>query len=294
MIKNIVKNLAPPFVFPTLKKIYERFNLGTPISEGIYEDLSQVPKIQGNPFEHPNWISYVSTRAESRKNPTVANQDMHEMCLSLIASTMPSTDEPESQSIVDFGGGVGMYWPVVKAQNKANANTNFVVIDSEENCVKGRKLFGEQGVDFQTDFEQVIKSHLNIKVLNVASTLHYCLDYEQVIAMLCGSKARFIVVSRHPAQEDGLPIAYTVQNVVSPNGFCGQHPLVLISVKALAGLMDEHGYTLIADYYSDADPDKYFKYAKTPIPAGFSRIIDHALVFQRRLNKNSAAFLKVS
>ena len=47
--------------------------------------------------------------------------------------------------------------------------------------------------------------------------------------------------------------------------------------------MNEHGYTLIADYYSDADPDKYWKYTKTPVPAEFLRIIDHALVFQSRL-----------
>ena len=283
MIKNIVKKYCPAFMFSALKKIYgEILNLGTPIYDGIYEDLSQVPKIKDNPFEHPSWISYVSTRAESRKNG-VTNQDMHEMCLSLLASIMPATDEPESQSIIDFGGGVGMYWPVVRAQNKALINTEFVVIDSKENCVKGKKLLGDLGVDFQLDFEQAIKDHPNIKILNVASTLHYCLDYAPVISMLCSSKARFIVVSRHPAQDDGLPVAYTVQNVVSPNGFSGQQPLVLISVQTLAGLMNEHGYSLIADYYSDADPVKYWKYTKTPVPAEFLRIIDHALVFQSQL-----------
>jgi hypothetical protein len=34
------------------------------------------------------------------------NQDMHEMCFSLIASIRPPLDEPGRQVIVDFGGGV--------------------------------------------------------------------------------------------------------------------------------------------------------------------------------------------
>lgn len=267
--------------------------MGEPIYEGLYRNPVDVPLITGNPFAHPNWLSYVDVRAESRKNG-VANQDMHEMCLSLIGSALPASDELGLQSIVDFGGGVGMYWPVLKAQNKAAVKIEFVVIDNEKNCATGKRLFGGQGVVFLSDFEQAIKDHANIKVLNVASTLHYCLDYEQTIAMLCGSKANYIVVSRHPAQEDGLPVAYTVQNVVSINGNCGQIPVVLLSVKALAGLMSEHGYMLIADYCSDADPDKYWKYAKTPVPTEFLRIIDHAMVFQRRRGNDGFDFLQPS
>lgn len=215
MLKQLIRGLTPPIVFSMLRTLKQRLNFGSSIFEGFYKTLVEVPPTGANPFEHPNWISYVSTRAESRKNG-VANQDMHEMCLSLITSIMPATDEPESQSIIDFGGGVGMYWPVFKAQNKAAINTEFIVIDSKENCIKGRKLFGDQGILFQSDFEQAAKDHQQIKVLNVASTLHYCLEYEQAISMLCGSNAKFIVVSRHPAQDNGLLVAYTVQNKVDP------------------------------------------------------------------------------
>lgn len=104
MFKIIVKGLTPPYIFSMLRSLYLRFNMGEPIYEGFYRNPVDVPLITGNPFVHPNWLSYVDVRAESRKNG-VANQDMHEMCLTLIGSTLPASDELGLQSIVDFGGG---------------------------------------------------------------------------------------------------------------------------------------------------------------------------------------------
>lgn len=203
------------------------------------------------------------------------------MCLSLIASFRSQMDEPEGQAIVDFGGGVGMYWPAVKAQNKAGFEDTFMVVDNPENCNAGKRIFNGDPIEFHSDFEDATKGRNDIKVLNVASTLQYCLDYEHTINMLCESNAMFIVVTRHPAPDAGLPIAYAIQNVVSINGYCGQIPVVLIGVESLVRLMNERGYMLIADYFNDTDPDKYWKYAKKPVPAEYSRIIDHAIVFQR-------------
>lgn len=262
-----------------LRSLYKHVNVETPIYEGLYRNQAELPLINKNPFAHPNWIAYAGSRARSRKNG-VTNQDMHEMCLSLIASIMPAANKEEPQTIVDFGGGVGMYWPALMAQNKAEVNTEFLVIDNESNCIEGKRLFGDQGVDFQSNFAHAIQSKKNITVLNVASTLQYCMDYEHVVAMLCGIRAKFIVVSRHPAPDDALPITYTVQSVTSIHGFCGQIPVVLLGVDTLSALMKKHGYTLIADYYHDADPGKYWKYTKKTIPTEYSRIIDHALVFQ--------------
>lgn len=279
MVKNLFRQLTPPLLFSMLRSLYKHFNVETPIYEGLYRNQGELPSIDKNPFAHPNWIAYVGGRARSRMSG-VTDQDMREMCLSLIGSIMPATSELEPQTIVDFGGGVGMYWPALMAQNKAEVNTEFLVIDNESNCIEGKRLFGDQGVDFQSNFTHATQSKKNINVLNVASTLHYCMHYENVVAMLCGIRAKFIVVSRHPAPDDALPITYTVQNVTSIHGFCGQIPVVLLGVDTLSGLMKKHGYTLIADYYSDADPEKYWKYAKKTIPAEFARIIDHALVFQ--------------
>lgn len=105
MFKNLIRQLTPPIFFAALKSLYRRFNPGTPIYDGFYRDRASLPRIDANPFAHPNWISYVSDRAQSRI-AGVMNQDMHEMCFSLIASIRPPLDEPGRQVIVDFGGGV--------------------------------------------------------------------------------------------------------------------------------------------------------------------------------------------
>ncbi len=281
MLKKLLQELTPPIIFSALRKAYQRAKIGIPIFDGIYYSLVALPRIEENPFAHPNWISYVGPRAESRRGGA-SYQDMHEMCLSLIGSMLPEVHDEAPWTIIDFGGGVGMYWPALKAQNKARRTGDFVVVDNEKNCISGKALFGTEGVRFEPDFDRAIKAAGTVHLLNVASTLHYCLDHEAVVAMLCSSGAKFIVVSRHPAQADGLPIAYTIQNVSTVKGFCGRIPVVLISVKALSDLMLAHGYTLIADYYSETDPGKYWKHSRTPIAAEFLHIVDHALVFQKQ------------
>lgn len=281
MLKQLLRELTPPIVFSAVRKIYRYGRVGTPIFDGLYIDRSALPVIQEDAFAHPNWISYVIERARSRK-AGVSNQDMHEMCLSLIGSLLidkPATGGP-LKAIVDFGGGVGMYWTVFKAQDKGVVKHDFTVVDNARNCIAGRSLFGNDEVRFESDFESAIAGQ-GIHLLNVAGTLHYCLDYEAVIDMLCRSAARFIVVSRHPAPADGLAIAYTVQNIVTIKGACGRIPVVLLAVDRLVSLMQDRGYQLIADYYSDADPGKYWAGSNSRRDDSYDRIIDHALVFQK-------------
>lgn len=285
-IKRIGKSLVPPILQASINKLYKKLNVENSIYDGFYSELIKVPEMKSNPFEHPNWISYASARAESRKNG-VHNQDMHEMSLSLLASIQPPVSETDCTNVVDFGGGVGMYWPAVKAQNMAGKKikaAEYIVIDSPKNCVAGKKIFTETNIDFQSDLELTINTHLSskkkINVLNVASTLQYCLDYVGILKILSRSKAKFIVISRHPAPDNGLPIAYTMQNVVSPDGYCGQHPVVLINVQILANTMKELGYSLITDYFSDVDPEKYFRFSRSSMPEKYKRIKDHSLVFQ--------------
>jgi len=288
MLKDLLRQVTPPFLFALARGLVRRVKLGQPMFDGLYAEPSLLPPATGNPFEHPNWLSYVADRARSRIDG-VAYQDMNEMCLSLIASITPAGASSAFRHVVDFGGGVGMYWPVLKVQNRTGAKLRFVVVDSPGNCKLGLSLFGADGVEFLSDFEQLLARGTSIDVLNVSSTLQYCLNYETVVELLCRSKARFIIVSRHPAPIQEQPVAYTMQNVVTVNGFCGRIPVVLLSIEPLSRLMSQHGYGMIADYYNDADASKYWTYGKQPIPAGFSQIAEHALVFQRLPDNSPAA-----
>ena len=105
MFQKLIRQLTPPIFFAALKSLYRRFNAGKPIYDGFYRDIASLPRIDANPFTHPNWISYVSGRAQSRI-AGVMNQDMYEMCFSLIASIRLPLDETGRQVTVDFGGGV--------------------------------------------------------------------------------------------------------------------------------------------------------------------------------------------
>jgi putative methyltransferase (TIGR04325 family) len=289
MLKQIVRGLVPPIILSWMQGVRRRFIPGASIYNGLYSDVAHLPEIYGSPFSHENWISYVSERAASRKGG-VAYQDMHEMCLSLLASTLSTDVGAREQVIIDFGGGVGMYWPTLKAQNKSHRPMRYVVVDGEENCVRGRHIFSDEPIDFYSDLDLAMRNHPHPAIVNVASTLQYCLDYGGMIAKLCASLPTFIVISRHPAPKNGLPVAYSIQSVTSPKGFCGQIPVVLLSVATVVDLMQAHDYLLVADYYSALDSGKYWQNKTADVFPDFLEIIDHALVFQHQASMAKASF----
>ena len=280
MLKSLIQQLTPPVVYSALRRFRDLSRAGTPVYEGIYTQAHLLPPCPNDPFSHPNWLAYVNERGRQRAMG-VADQNMHEICMSLLGSVIAKTSDAGKPTVIDFGGGVGMSWTALKAQDRADSINRFIVVDNERNCLLGREIFPDEKVSFCTTLQEAVAVSSGVSVLNVASTLQYCLDHVAVLKDLCAVNAAFIVISRHPSPGRDAPVAYTVQNISTNHGFCGQIPVVLVNVEALEKIMIDGGNQLIANYFGTDDSDKYWRFSKTPAPAPYRRITEHALVFQR-------------
>lgn len=280
MFKSLIRQLTPPLVYSALRRFRNLTRAGAPVYEGIYTDVSLLPECPEDPFSHSHWLAYVNERGRQRAMG-VADQNMHEMCMSLLASVITQAGEAGKPTVIDFGGGVGMSWTALKAQDRADSVNRFIVVDNERNCLLGREIFPDEKIGFHTVLREAVAASSSVSVLNVASTLQYCLDYVAVLKELCAVNAAFIVISRHPSPGNQAPVAYTVQNISTAKGFCGRIPVVLLNVETLEEIMIDGGYQLIANYFGADDSDKYWRFSKTPAPSLYRRITEHALVFQR-------------
>ena len=280
MLKSLIQQLTPPVVYSALRRFRDLARAGTPVYEGIYTDARLLPPCPNDPFSHPNWLAYVNERGRARAMG-VADQNMHEICMSLLASVITQAGESEKPTVIDFGGGVGMSWTGLKSQDRTGSIDSFIVVDNERNCRLGREIFPDGKVSFHTTLRKAVAVSSGVAVLNVASTLQYCLDYVAVLKELYAVNAAFIVISRHPSPGSDARVAYTVQNISTNHGFCGHIPVVLVNVETLEKIMIDGGYRLIANYFGADDSNKYWRFSKTPAPAPYQRITEHALVFQR-------------
>jgi putative methyltransferase (TIGR04325 family) len=280
MLKSFIQQLTPPVVYSALRRFLDLTRVGTPVYEGIYSEAHLLPSCPNDPFSHPNWLAYVNERGRQRAMG-VADQNMHEICMSLLASVITQTSDAGKPTVIDFGGGVGMSWTALKAQDRTDSINRFIVVDNERNCRLGREIFPDEKVSFCTTLQEAVAASSGVSVLNVASTLQYCLDYVAVLNELRAVKAAFIVISRHPSPGNGVPVAYTVQNISTNHGFCGQIPVVLVNVETIEKIMIDGGYRLIANYFGADDSGKYWRFSKAPVPPHYRRITEHALVFQR-------------
>ncbi len=155
MLKSFIQQLTPPVVYSTLRQLRDLTRSGTPVYEGIYPGINLLPECPEDPFSHPNWLAYVKERGQQRAMG-VADQNMHEMSMSLLASMITRADAAEKPTVIDFGGGVGMSWTSLKTQDRADSVNRFIVVDNEQNCLLGRQIFRDEKVSFHITLQEAV------------------------------------------------------------------------------------------------------------------------------------------
>ncbi len=103
MLKSLIQQLTPPVVYSALRRFRDLSRAGKPVYEGIYTQAHLLPPCANDPFSPPNWLAYVNERGRQRAMG-VADQNMHEICMSLLASVIAKTSDAGKPTVIDFGG----------------------------------------------------------------------------------------------------------------------------------------------------------------------------------------------
>lgn len=234
----------------------------------VYKNLNDMPHIDDDTWNSPLWIYHVKNNLQCIHQEQSVHLNIHQSGLvdAIFLENKKSEEISLSKTvnICDLGGGVGLYYPIVKRiANSVGIEIKYAVVDGLENCSIGSEFFGLQdGIGF-FDFEnEGLKGSQEFlgktDVVNISGTLHYIPSWETVLESASELKPSFICISRHPTPDHSEECGYVIQHVTSPLGYCGDVKVVLIPRSKLIEYMGNLGYALLLESGGSGDGNWYW------------------------------------
>ena len=206
------------------------------IWDGIYGSFDEVPVV-GQGFASEEWLSDMERYTRSavaaigNSSPVIPeNVPQHH---ALLASLV--TDQ--AVRVLDFGGGMGIGFANVKRCAFPELEFEYVVVDNEESCARGRQLLKDfSNVRFTTELPD---ESTRVDIIVLSGVLQFVEDYEELLAKLARFRPSQWLFTFLPAGD--IPTFVSAQRNV-PGSIL---PAWFFNVGELVNRIESLGYKLV-------------------------------------------------
>ncbi|MBF0454444.1 MAG: methyltransferase, TIGR04325 family [Magnetococcales bacterium] len=237
------------------------------IFSGIYQTFQDIPE-QDEPFESDRWLTSAKGRLEKACQE---GSVCEEYGLPLLAAT---SVEKGAVCILDFGGGVGTLFPLVRDVLPQETELDYHVIDNPPSCQAGREAHGEEsGIHFH---ETLPKQMDTVHIVHLGSVLQYVDDWKGLLKQLVAYQPRHLLFS--DSMVGAMPTFITVQDYYGK-----KIPFRFINQDELSQFMQvELGYSLCyrSKYLQTVQGVKSF-YDMDNLPAAFRVDCSYHLLYSK-------------
>lgn len=210
------------------------------IWEGIYSNFDEVPSCNDG-FESNRWIdtNYQKTKSiiENYNSEEFVNENA-KYNSSILSVVIALTLALQAKiKVLDFGGGMGITYIQTKAALPDESPLEFTVVEGEKNCIKARRLFGD---DIGIKFCNTLPENESFDIIHISSSLQYIEDWKGLVKTLCEKyNTSYFVFNDLPAGDIKNTFA-TYQNYYE-----SKIPYWFFKIDDVVELLAESGYQLL-------------------------------------------------
>lgn len=234
-----------------IKKLIISFLFGKPQVFKTFKNFNTASKNNNN-YAEKDLIEVVVTKAKEFQN-TDSNEyviDFIELKTFFILNILQKSN---NINILDFGGGAGTHYMVLKNYFKNSINFNWHVVETKELV----KEAIDQGLEnkelkFFSDINQAIENLEEIDLIYANGSLAYTDDPTKYITHLLETKAKYIYITRTPFNEEsnenivGLQVSKLSFNGKGslPTGFKDRevyYPFTVLGMQDVENLFKKYG-----------------------------------------------------
>lgn len=247
-IKDILKELIPPFLYRIYNSIISGLNKGY-IWEGIYKNFKEIPAI-GDGYNDRKIISEVYSATyslinESNNESYLQSNELENSILPIIVATLLE-ERRNNIKILDFGGGMGKEYIYVMNSILEKKKIDYYIIEKENVCKEGEKLYSsEDRVFFLHNLPDHIKE---FDIVFICSSLQYVENYRDLLVQLMTYHPKYFLFTKLSAGD--IPTYASCQINLGNNKI----PYWFLNIEEIIGILEKGGYTL---KYISRSPRKY-------------------------------------
>ena len=217
------------------------------IWEGVYENWDLAPG-DDDAFKNDFWIDKISQHAlktlESyhSQDEQPLSTSVRENVLPLI-SAMISLNKMEPLRILDFGGGMGTGYLLLKKSLCAQNLIEYHIVEGEAICQRGKEIFSSHP---NLHFHQTIPKLTDpVHIIHLGSSLQYIENWCELIASFISLKPRYLILTD--------VLAGDIKNFVTIQKFHGKKIRTHFkNLKEFLSAVEQLGFHLIfkSNYYT--------------------------------------------
>jgi putative methyltransferase (TIGR04325 family) len=121
-----------------------------------------------------------------------------------------------SFAVLDFGGGGGNYYNLVRSMISQSTKLKWVVVETKVMCEAAQKLATEELV-FSHSITEADEVYGPFDLVFASGSVQYASDPEDVLKRLCNCRGRFIYITRTP-MNDHISAVGVQSSMLSSNG----------------------------------------------------------------------------
>lgn len=211
-----------------------------PLWEGVYHNFQDVP-VTGPGFSGHDWIENSSEKLSNFKS-LASNSSTVPSVIGYTDSLLPVIagivqGNKKKVKILDFDGGLGFSFYHVREALGETKNFELYVVDIEEVCTAGEKLFhDEPQIEFHSDVTDIL--HERFDIVHIGSSLQYIEQRQDQLSVLCQFNPEYILMANIPAGD--IRKFATAQNYYGSTIGCW-----FFNVEELSSTMLQNNYGLI-------------------------------------------------
>jgi putative methyltransferase (TIGR04325 family) len=236
------------------------------IFSGVYNTFAETKAVD-RPFESSRWFESSRKKVQTAYRKGVVSEE------SLLPMLAALNCRDNRVRIIDFGGGLGVFFPLVDGVLPAGVKLDFHVVDTAASCRQGRACHSEeQRIHFH---DQMPDNLEDVQIIHLGSVLQYVDEWQDLLYRLARYKAPYILLS--DAMVGNIPTFITVQD------YYGQKiPFRFTNLDELTKFFQNQlGYSLKfkAKYVSTIQGVEGF-YNMDNLPAEYRLDLPYTLLFQ--------------
>lgn len=214
----------------------------TPHWEGVFSAPEKVDE-QGPGFAGESWLAM--TRAftvEALSRATAGTlRDLVRSDVQILATACRHfADAPVR--ILDFGGGMGIGYLLLREALPASARIDYSVLEGEQVCAGGEALLGTRA---DVGFLRTLPDVATYDIVYASSSVQYVRGLDALLARFAAYRPRYVLLGDVPAGD--VPTFWCAQLSVPGSRIAYS----FLNLKQLVDAMAQHGYELVVNGVSE-------------------------------------------
>lgn len=265
----VVKELVPPIVLDAVRKARGHHYKW----QGVYRSFDEVP-VRGRGYSDPRYIAAIrdhlnDSRTQAQGFPHISGAVLNEEALLPFFVAAIAPQQPGPMSILDFGGGLGHCYEMLRQSLTSTIDVDYHVVDLKSSADEGPAVFpGDRSIHFH---EAIPTTLQNLDIVYMRGVLSYVADYVAVIKALCATRPKWILILNLPAGKFQTFVSAQIHYFGSTVAHW------FFNLEEILELMKRERYSLV---FRGPHEDRY---DLSNLPQGFRLENDHAsnLLFAR-------------